>query len=548
MSRIKPYVIILSLLFLIAPRKFISDTVRFGIEGLDLLNVRALQDARSRTVYTISDLSYQNKLPYLTDLILSFNAPSSEMTKDDTGNYAIRHASYSFVRRGVLGSGGAHFYKSDHRVEIDTERNLWLGRCDDLGSFTIEFRFFPLSLRDGSVLFSRIGYLSGGKNGIEFVINDGRVSARLYGIFRDATGRRLDVFLNRGKPLRLKRWYHFMLSFDRISGKLAKYINGVEEEVVYATESEEPFNGVLVPSYSCEDIPIALIGKDYFGYLDEFRITHRHFEELEKETEVAYRNYRELGVVDRYPVNREGVITSPVYSFPLTGTMVTLFRWKEILRKNTFIWTEFRISDDLFDKENTVLTWYRIRNNQRGIYLKKIDGEYLRGRYYQWRTHLVPSPDGIHAPSVHSIALHYQLDKPPKAPLFLEAVNRGDRFFVLRWKKSVEHDILGYRIYYGLQSRRYEGVISYLNGERITNSMNGSKNHITVRITNDIVDENRKRKRMNILTYPLLKNNVLYFLSVSAYDAYKPDTKYNHESELSKEVTLRPFAGSEIDN
>ena len=176
MSKIKLYIVILSLLFLIAPRKFISDVMRFGLEGLNLLNVRAVQDARGRKVYTISDLSYQsNRVPYMTDLILSFNSPSSQMIKDDTGNYSIRHSSYSFINSGgVLGRGGAHFYKSDHRIEIDTERNLWLGSCDDLGSFTIEFRFFPISVRDGSILFSRIGYLSGGKNGIEFIINNSR--------------------------------------------------------------------------------------------------------------------------------------------------------------------------------------------------------------------------------------------------------------------------------------------------------------------------------------------------------------------------------------
>jgi hypothetical protein len=550
MRKIKTYIVILSLLFLIAPRKFISDVVRFGSEGLDLFNVRSMQDDRGRMVYTIADLSYQgNRVPSITDLILSFNSPSAEMNKDDTKNYTIRYSSYSPVSgSGVLGRGGAHFYKADHRIEIDTEKNLWLGSCDDLGSFTMEFRLFPISIKDGGILFSRIGYLSGRKNGFEFIMNEQRISARLYGVFRDAAGRRIDVLLNRGGPLRSKRWYHFMLSYDRISGKLAKYINGVEEEVVYVTESEEPFNGVFVPSFSCEDIPIAVIGRDLFGYLDEFRITHRHIEDLEKETEVAYRNYKELGIIERYPVNREGVITSPVYSFPLTGTKVTLFHWDERIRKNTFIWAEFRISDDLFIERNNAIKWYRIKNDQRGIYLKKINGEYLRGRYYQWRVHLVPSPEGISSPSIYNIKLHYQLDPPPKPPLFVGAVRAGDKFVVLNWKKSVEHDILGYRIYYGLQSRRYDGIISHLEGKRITNGVNRSENYITVRITNEIIEENKNRDKRDILTYPLLKNSVLYFFSVSAYDTYKPDTKYNHESALSEEVALRPFAGSEIDN
>ena len=82
----------------------------------------------------------------------------------------------------------------------------------------------------------------------------------------------------------------------------------------------------------------------------------------------------------------------------------------------------------------------------------------------------------------------------------------------------------------------------------MTKNSDSSQNSITVRITNDIINQNRNRDERNILSYPLLKNNVLYFFSVSAYDSYKPDTKYNHESKLSAEVTIRPFAGSEIDN
>lgn len=549
MNKVKTLVVISSLLFLIAPRKYISDVVRFSPEGLELYNVRHYEDAKGRTLYTLSDLSYDdNRFPYLTDLILSFNEPATRLIKDDSGHYTIRNSSYSLIQgKGVLGSGGAHFFKSDHRVEINTERNLWLGNCEDLGSFTIEFRLFPFSIRDGSVLFSRVGFLSGRKNGIEFVMQRGRISVRCYGIFTDSSGRRFDVFLNRGTALKARRWYHCLLSFDRISGKLAKYLNGMEEEVVYVTKSDEPFNGVFVPSYVCDDLPIAVVGSDFFGYIDELRITHRHFDDLEKESEIAYRNYRELGIIERYPVNREGVITSPVYSFPLTGTKVMLLKWDEILKKNTFIWMEFRMSDDLFEGRDDVVKWFRIKNNQRGIFLKKIDGEYLRGRYYQWRAHLISSPGGKYAPSLYNVELHYQLDSPPKAPFFVELVRTGDRFVEIQWKKNVEHDILGYRIYYGLRSRKYDGIISTLKGKRITND-NASRNAITVRISNDIIEENRSRDERNILTYPLLKNNVLYFFSISAYDSYKPDTKYNHESKLSAEISARPFAGSEIDN
>ena len=542
-------VIHLSLLgLLITPKNSFSDVAKFTSKGLVFENIIITTDSFGREQLTIDDLSYQKKsMPYKTDLVLSFNSPSSLLVKDDTDKYNIRSSLYSFVKGSrILGGGCANFYKSEHRVEIELDRNLWLGSCDDLGSFTLEFRLFPLSLKDESILFSRIGYLSGEKNGIEIVFKQGRISPRLYGVFKDDSGRRYNIFLNRGRVLEEKKWYHFCLSFDRVSWKLAKYLNGEEEDVLYLSKRDDARIGIYKPSFACEDLPLAILGKNYYGYLDEFRISYFNIQELKGEMDVAYQKYKEVGVSDRIPINTEGVITSPVYSFPSTGTSVKLFKWSEIKRKNTFVWMEFRISDNLFLMNNTDLRWYRIGNNQKNIYLMRVGDEYLRGKYYQWRAHLVPSPDGKYSPSIYDVELRYKIDSPPNVPVLLKVIEAGDKFVRLKWKKNVELDIFGYKIYYGVRSRRYDGMIQYINGKRISNTFNNGKNYIEVDITNNVINENRKRHRSEILTYPVLKNSVLYFFSISAYDSYKPDTIYNHESKLSNEVSARPFAGSEI--
>ncbi len=541
-------ILILAVL-LIAAKEGITSFVRFTSKGVVLFNSIVTTDPRGREVFTLADLTYDgNPASYTTDLILSFNSPASQLIKDDTDKYNIRSSSYDFIKgNGVLGEGGASYFKSDQRIEIETGKNLWLGNCDDLGSFTIEMRLFPISLKDESVLFSRIGYLSGKKNGIEIVIKEERICARLYQIFKDSKSRRYDVFLNKGKKIEAKMWHHFALSFNRVSGKLAKYLNGMEDEVIHVSEGGEPYVSVNEPSFTCVDLPLAIIGKDYYGYLDEFRISYRHIEELKKETDVAYRKYKKLVVKNRLPLNRGGVVTSPVYNFSSTGTSIILFKWNEIIRKNTFAWMEFRICDNLFQNNNETLKWYRIKNNQKNIYLKKTDNEYLRGKYYQWRAYLIPSPGGEFSPSIYDIELQYRLDPPPEAPLFVEVVKAEDRFVRLKWKKNVEHDIFGYRIYYGIEPGRYEGMIAYINGKRLSNQFNKEKDYIEVDITENIIEENRKLDRDAILSYPKLNNTILYFFSVSAYDSYKTDTAYNHESPRSKEVNARPFAGSEID-
>jgi hypothetical protein len=543
---------------LISPRPDTSGTIAFPtVPKKSLHNVKTYAGPNGETLYTVKDLTYRKTSdPFITDIVLSFNTPPERLARDDTRHYRITRSDYNFVTgKGSLGKGCAQFFKKEHIVAVETVKNAWLGTCEDLGSFTIEFRFMPYELRDGSMLFSRIGYFSGTKRGIEISIANGTIVTGLYGIFDKPLRQKYDVVLRRGAKLSTMKWYHFSLSFDRLSGKLASYLDGEEVEVLYVTESGEAFNGVYAPSFGyrnaegkleCLDAPPAYVGKDYSGLLDEFRISYRHFEDLEKSTELAYRNYHSVGRIGRIPFNVEGVITSPVYRFDGTGTMVQEFRWKEQLKKDTFIWMEFRISDSIFLENDINLKWYRVANNQKKIFLiKKDDGEYLRGRYYQWRAHLVTSPDGTYAPSLCGIELDYRPDLPPNPPQFLEVAASGDRYIVLKWKKNVDHDILGYKIYYGTTPGKYDGIISAINGGRITND-NGTGTTIQVKISNEVIEKNRELDKKGKLTFPFLQNTVLYYFSVSAYDSYKPETLHNHESDLSKTVSARPFMGSEI--
>ncbi|MBN1531592.1 MAG: hypothetical protein JXA20_02920 [Spirochaetes bacterium] len=521
-----------------------------------LTNVSVQQMPNGKRAYTIADLSYQKQSGRsINDLVLSFNRPHSQMVRDDTRHYRIHVADYSFRKGEGLGRGCAHFYGRNNRVEIETARDLWLGSCGDLGSFTVEFRMMPYSMREGGAIFSRVSYFSGEKRGLEMIIRNRRISARFYNMFVDPKGKRFDIQLNRGRILTENKWCHFSISYDRISGKLSRFCNGEEEETVYATESGDPYNGVYVPTFGswndegvfkCLDSPSAVLGRDFNGLLDEFRITYLPFEELKKVSRVAYREHSPHGVDYRTPYNVEGVVTSPVYAFDGTGTKVTDFKWAEEIQKNSFIWMEFRIADQKFTQWDQAPRWYRITRNQHGIFQMKDDrGDYIRGRYYQWKAHLVASPLGKHAPLLYDLALDYQRDLPPAPPLFVEASATGDRTVVIRWKKSVEADILGYRIYYGTGPKRYDGIISHIKGERITNAM-ARDNYITAVITNELIDENQLGDQKRLLTYPRLENTVLYFFAVSAYDSYKPDTPFNHESELSAQVKARPYGGSEI--
>ena len=557
--KFKTALIIAASALLISPVSESDHTIHFGmVPPKNLNNAGTASVPGGKTGYIISDLSYQSKSsPMTTDLVLSFNYPPGKVRSDDNKRYKIRYADYVYSQEsGSLGGGCAKFFKKDQRVEIEPARNLWLGSCGDLGSFTLEFRFKIHSLRDNSEIFSRIGYLTEKKSGIEIRVKKSRLHVMLLGMFEKPDGSKIDANLNRGTILKPGIWYHFMLSFDRITGKLSRYINREEDEVVYMTETGKPYNDVLVPAfgsknkegeYSCIDAPAAYIGRNFSGNIDEFRISYKKMEDLVKDTDIADKGYKNLEMIERIPVNIEGIVTSPVYTFPSTGTKIISFAWNEILPKSTYIWMELRIYDQLFYENDTDYKWYIIKNNQKNIYLKKDEkGEYIRGKYYQWRAHLIASPDGKNSPVLYDVNIIHKPDLPPAPPMFLEVSAVGDRFVELTWKKNVDADIYGYRVYYGVLPGKFDGILSYEKGRRISNDL-GNGNYIKIRIDDSVIDENKALDRRNLLTYPFMRNNILYYFSVSSYDSYKPDTQFNHESDPSKSVTARPFSKSEID-
>lgn len=507
--------------------------------------------------YSITDLSYSNDRDHIfTDIVLSFDKPGQSYIRDDSGKYEVSSSNYILSEKsGAIGKGCASFFMADHGVKIKTVSSLWLGNCIDLGSFNIEFRFNARDMHRG-VLFSRVGYSSGQKKGIEILLRKNRIIVQLYNLFQKSDGSWASLTMAGRSPLAPDKWHHFSLSYDRISGKLSRLIDGVEDESVYMTDGGNPFESVYIPSFGhrknvndnfeCTDLPLALIGADYNGLMDEFRVSYTDYENLKISKDISVTRYKGGSLAGRIPYNREGIITSPVYSFPFTGTAVNELSWEGLIPEESFVWMEFRIADRSFDKRDLDLKWYRVENNQRRIFLMKgDDGEYLRGKYYQWRAHLVASPDGNKSPLFQSLKIDYRLDKAPDTPMFFEATKSGDRYVILRWKKNVDHDIHGYRIYYGSVKGRYDGIISRVNGERISNSMS-KDNYIEIKIDNFVVEENRIADSRSVLIYPSLENTVLYYFSVSSYDSYRPDTVYNHESEISEPVTARPFAGTEI--
>lgn len=555
--RIKIIVILFFITQIMAPSRNATDVlVITDIPEKYLYNAVKRKMPDGTTGYVIRDINYSDHAdPFSTDILLNFDREPDRYVKDDSRKYEIYSANYKFLKEGI-GSGCASFFKSDHKVMIHTSEGLWLGSTEDLGSFNIEFRFKAAEFSNSTVLFSRVGYFSGVKKGIEIKLKDRGVSAYLYNMFRTPDGKLKSISLTRGSKLNKGEWYHFSLSFDRGSGKISKLLNDEEEDTAYMTVSGGAFSEVYTPLFGYIDdedgsskgidLPFTVIGKNYNGLLDEFRISYRHYRDLKESTDLALTKYKGSEYSGRIPYNREGIITAPVKEFPSTGTAITDFSWDEILNPGTFIWMELRVADKYFSDRDSTVKWYKVRAGQRGIFsMRGDDGEFLRGKYFQWRAHLTASPEGDKSPVMKKVVVKYKVDSPPIVPLSFEIAETGDRYIVLKWKKNVETDFGGYKIYYGTKKGMYDGIITVINGRKINNLI-AEGNIITVKIDNAVIEENKNSDSRNVLVYPSIENTVLYYFSISSYDNYRENTVYNHESEISSSVHARPFAGSDI--
>lgn len=550
------YILVLFIPLLLALSRDVTGVIEFtSIPDRLLSNITQSTLPDGSSAWAVKDICYRDDIDLKTDLLISFDTRASAANRDDTGRYAFYSAEYVMIQdEKALGTGCGSFFKRDHGISINTSDGVWLGSCDDLGSFMIELRF-RLNDAGNGILFSRSGFFSGSKKGIEISIRNGVPVTSFYNMFTNDRGILSSASLSGGRKVSPDTWYHLSVSYDRITGKLAQHIDGREDDVCYMTGTGRPSEGVMAASFGvlngdgsfkCTELPMAFIGKDFNGFIDEFRILYASLEEIERSRDIAYKKHKWVQSSGRIPYNREGIITGPVTDFGAYGTSVSDLSWDGILKDGTFIWMEFRTSDKIFDEHDSGVKWYRVTNSQKNISsMKDRSGEYLRGRYCQWRAHLVVSPGGDLSPLMKKVSMRYWIDVSPSVPFGLEVADSGDGYVTLRWMKNADSDLMGYRIYYGTRAGQVDGIISVVNGGVIDNSISSGK-YVTVRIDSSIINENKNADRRSVLLYPFLENTVLYYFSVTAYDTYKPGTPYNHESELSGHVTGRPYGGSQI--
>jgi hypothetical protein len=138
--------------------------------------------------------------------------------------------------------------------------------------------------------------------------------------------------------------------------------------------------------------------------------------------------------------------------------------------------------------------------------------ETIRGRYVQLAAAFYPSGDGEAAPYLDELRILYRRDDPPLPPSMVTVIP-ADGAAELSWRASPDPDVSGYLVYFGTSAGEYFGESAILGVSPIN-----AGNKTSIRIDG-------------------LKNGVLYYFAVAAYDRMNPA----NAGIFSREVSARPL-------
>jgi hypothetical protein len=325
-------------------------------------------------------------------------------------------------------------------------------------------------------------------------------------------------------PLVPRTWSNHVIRFNADTGLLEYLVNGEPEAITYATSSGRE-SGQRYHAVAGREGALVLGGR-FMGMMDEFRIYGSFIDAP------VIRKYHQSGGRAETRVIDLGEYNSSVLRIDVSGgrsaysggrvqneyagTGPFHFADDSALQffiragDNPYQWAETPVYDasgGQFSSFEAVLDNPEWRPFTPGTELSGI-----RGRYAQIAVMFYPSSNSETTPYLDRMTITYLPDEPPLPPTQLTAIAR-DGAVDLAWRASLDADVAGYLIYYGVFSGQYFGEGAIL-GDSPINVGKRTSVHIDG-----------------------LQNGTLYYFVVAAYDRFTP----LHLGNFSREVSARPL-------
>ena len=348
--------------------------------------------------------------------------------------------------KAVLLPNGKSFIKMDNRGYAYSREN-------SINSFTIEFYLNPYQIRMNSKVLSKISIHNNGDaseySGVRASIIDGKLIWQFDNLFM-YNGEYSNIILSSGESLKPNEWRHHSVSFDAKTGKLAKYIDGLEEEVLYLTSTGDINGSPYMLNINNIIYDPLYLGQGFIGGIDAFSFTP-----------IFKKNF------NLYKYLKNGEIISEVIDFTNNNIFIDSINYKANISNGTYMDIYYRISDNYFLPEDNLIQWKRLNENN-------IINE--RGRYIQVRAEFESDTERTLSPVLNNMEIVYHNGKAPQKPINLTATAVNNSA-VLRWEGSHEN-ITGYKIYYGTKSGIYNNAdnIPIIIGNQTEYVINGLRN------------------------------------------------------------------------
>jgi hypothetical protein len=490
------------------------------------------------------------------DMAVSFDESRPDLFTDRTGHYQVsvsQAVASADMRWARAGNGAVHFFGDtaisprtslqdmEPLVITPRSRAAILSPESGLRDFTLEFWLYPMNMENGEqVLAWTATRLIGREEQIYQRIQCVAVKNRLQWSFFDFfsapdESRRLTFSLCGASRVVPRTWSHHLIRFDADTGLLEYLVDGVPEDILYATSSGHEGGEVYTP-FIGEGGRLVLGGR-FTGLMDEFRVYSAFVDRplLQKYSGRAGRietRILDLGEGNNHVVridafggrtSHTGRVGGTVVSRTAGGapgsvrgtTAVLTASANEYSGNGSFNFTDdsairffIKIGDTPYLKTSAV--WHSFEPGA------ELDGSFreydFRGRFIQLAAEFYPSGDRETTPYLEELRVLYAADEPPHPPTVVTAIARNGAVD-LSWRPSPDRDVEGYFVYYGTSQAEYFGNDAVLGSSPINVGKRTS------------------------LRLDGLKNSVLYYFVVSAYDRLNA----THGGEFSREVTARPL-------
>ena len=332
-----------------------------------------------------------------------------------------------------------------------------------VNSFTIEFYLNPYKIRMNSKII------------------DGRLVWQFNNLFM-YDGKYTNVTLAEGDYLKENEWRHHSVSFDSKTGKLVKYIDGLEDQVIYLTSTGDRMGSPYVLDISKISVAPIYLGQGFIGGMDRFYFSP---------------DYKRTFNLEKYLPS--GEVLSKVMQFNSDNIFIDEINYIAKTTNATGVYVYYRTSNEYFSEEDSNIEWTLLDSTNNIISSPKT-------KYVQVKALLESDSSMEYSPSLNKVEIIYHEGIAPQAPTNLNAIVANNSI-VLDWEGSHEK-VSGYKIYYGTKSGIYN-------------------DYETI-----IVDGNQTEYVINNLEY-----GKLYYFRVTTIGGEGGDI----ESEFSSEVYARPF-------